>query len=163
MIPNLPTDSLYKFGFVGGIFLIFFSYYTLLVKMENYTELSNKLDIEQATLQIGFNSLIESQKTLNFMMENDKQGQQLEYVISRSDELERAYEGLKSKEQEIKKRNESFKVITDQITSLRYLTYVLVLIGFIFTFISGYKWYYKIQKYQDLLLKIEYETRAKII
>lgn len=158
VIPNLPTDSLYKFCFVGGLFMFFMSYYALIVKVENYDELSYKIDIEQLKLEVQMKSLKESYEMLAPMFDAIENSDQENYVISKSDELEKRYEQLKIKETELEIQSEFFSNETKRIINLKIITYILMGVGILTASLSGWKWYAKIQKYHDYILKRKYEN-----
>jgi hypothetical protein len=51
---------------------------------------------------------------------------------------------------------EFFNEETNRIISFKMLTYFLIGLGLIIASLSGWKWYAKIQKYQDYILEREY-------
>lgn len=157
VFPSLPTDSLYKFCFVGGLFMVFLSYYTLVVKLEHYNELSYKIDIEQVKLEIQMKSLKEAYDMLAPMFDKIENSEQEEYILSKSDELEKRHELLKVKEIELEIQSKFFSEESDRIINLKKLTYFLIAIGLVTACVSGWKWYTKIQKYQDYILEREYK------
>src|SRR5690554_3469091 len=139
VIPNFPTDSLYKFGFVGGLFMVLFSYYCLVVKVDNYNDLSYKIDIEQVKLETEMNSLRESYDMLTPMFEGIQDSQQEEYVLSKSDELEKRHNLLKNREVELNIQSNFFYEETNRIIDFKKLTYILIGLGLITSSFSGWK------------------------
>lgn len=157
IIPSLPTDSLYKFGFVGGLFMVFLSYYSLILKVENYNDLSYKLDIEQVKLEIEMRSLRESFDMLAPMFNNIQDAQQEAYVLSKSEELEKRHDLLRTREMELKVQTDFFDHESRRIIDFKILTFVLIFSGLGVSIVSGWLWYNKIQKFQDYILERKYK------
>ncbi|RKR82649.1 hypothetical protein BDD43_2834 [Mucilaginibacter gracilis] len=152
-IPTLPTDSLYKFMFIGGIVLILFSFFTMnrasddiKLKRKAADSLSatirtrNKIDsLKSRWFDRNLNSHIFTTEELKSQIENERKN--LIDFISLSD----AYE------------KKALDLIKDEhkIDLISFFMGVLIVVGITFTIVGGCQWYIKIQIPQDRLLQIQ--------
>ena len=136
--------------------MVFLSYYSLVLKVDNYNDLSHRLDIEQAKLEIEMRSLRESFDMLEPMFNSIQDPQQEAYVLSKSEELEKKHDLLKTREMELDVQTGFFSLESRRIIDFKILTFVLICLGLGVSIVSGWLWYNKIQKFQDYILERKY-------
>lgn len=133
-LPSLPTDNLYKFGFVGFIFLLSLIFYTRSSEKENLLKIKSEYDINYLqTLELK------------------------EYFISNKDSSEVKKADVNRK---ISKANDQIEDIKNRISDFnsQSLFYnCLMVVCFILALFFLYLWYNRLQKYQDIIVKNEAE------
>jgi hypothetical protein len=127
-IPNLPTDNLYKFSAIFGLVLIVLSSFMVSQTIDNAYQFEDNLNSKIAFYEL------------------DSLG------IQNIDSINIA----KSRVQ-IEKDYKQYNRIIRKLPSLYYLYFVLLILGSISTLIGFLNWYFKTQKLNDYILKIESE------
>lgn len=153
MLPNLPTDNLYKFIFVGCLFLIgigiyFFSniYISLFESYDTYKIESVKLDIDYNKLKLEYS------KTEKLIESDGSDPYYIDKVIGRLDSIVASFKEnesiLNSNIENVERKMRHFNC------ALPYLIVLLLLLIGLSVFF-GFKWYDRLQKYQDKIIKRE--------
>ncbi|KXZ36279.1 hypothetical protein A0H77_13355 [Vibrio alginolyticus] len=70
MIPNLPTDNLYKFLALSGVLLFCFGQYFVHSQISDLEEKSNKMQLSSVELEIKLEWLIDEINTLQEIQDN---------------------------------------------------------------------------------------------
>lgn len=157
VIPNLPTDSLYKFGFVGGLVLVLVSYYILSVKVDSYNNISNELDIQQVTMEAQVTIINQTMNILIDLYNENPNPEQAAVLNKQINQVEKERNSMKIYKEEIEAKTSHFLDSSVQIDRYRNLTYLVMAFGSIVTLLSGFMWYCRLQKFQDLMLALEYK------
>lgn len=161
MLPNLPTDNLYKFGFVGCLFLIgIIVFYTVKIEISLTTSYNNykieniNLDLEFDKLNADYNSLkneIKFWKSKGEEVHNSKRDS-LNLQIIKFDELKLAFGKNEGK------INQEIKVVEyyqNIFFWFKIAMIIVVLILLLLTIKFGCLWYKKLQIHLDKLTKLE--------
>ncbi|QPH37905.1 hypothetical protein [Pedobacter endophyticus] len=185
-LPSIPTDSLYKFLFIGGLVLMIYSVYT--VQNQNTRLARQKFTVDSIRIlqrtYFKLDSIVDRAHLINYQ---DKQKEILDadklYLelirkkkdpreIEIIDEQKRRYraqinENSKRLDSLIKKhtkdvvqselRSTELNSILDSTESNLRQANAGILLGFLLLIIGGALWYCKIQKPQDRLQSIQLE------
>ncbi len=170
-IPNLPTDSLYKFIFVGGVLMILSSFYLLNQKSDTLYDSIKNSDAIQLKLQTedSLDTLLAKQYLDEFQIHK----KQAEFYVSHNlvDSAERRLSKMRDLQNGtlrlLKKANAKYLMSTSEIKILdniqkQYnndvrLLYVLLFLGLVLTTCGYFGWQYRIQIPQDRMTKIQLE------
>ncbi len=132
-IPNLPTDSLYKFISILGL---------LFILLYNYIEYNRLIEFSKLRIEILTN--IDS---IKFEVEHNKKYHKGEFVHSKdASEILRTMQDVSVKSKEMEYLEDEHEIIKNKINWLLYFGIVLMVVGVFF-------WYIKIQIHQDKLIK----------
>ncbi|WP_153846294.1 hypothetical protein [Sphingobacterium paramultivorum] len=137
-LPSLPTDNLYKFGFVGFIFLLSLIFYSRSSEKENLLKLKYEYDM---TYMEALNSK--------------------EIYLLRKDTSETAKNEINKK---IDKANREIYSIDTKIKNFNNESIIynwIFAVCLIFCVIFLGLWYYKLQKYQDIIIKSQANDAIK--
>ncbi len=129
--PIIPTDSLYKFLFVGGVVLIIAAFTLQLNQVDSNRSQLSKYDSLRMSIQIERTIKDNKITQTNNKLNNEKDSAMLEYISGRMDQ-ETKYFDAKVK-----------------------LLFTIVFLGFIMMVCGGSLWYRAIQTNQDKLLLIQ--------
>lgn len=171
-IPSVPTDSFYKFCAIAGTLIILIStYYTLQKK----TVIDIKLLEAQTNIQVSSNHHIkesESTKLLSLLKKNVKNKHtKLAYSIDSDGLYYSNAEIIKLKQEQnnilfnVRKRqidsdynHKLINLYIDQMLNLLHVFYIVVAFGFLLLFYGYLRWF-RNQKDQDYLLKLQIESQ----
>ncbi|MDV7140447.1 hypothetical protein R3X28_16260 [Maribacter sp. TH_r10] len=172
-IPNLPTDNLYKFLALTGLFLMVASFGYKEYRNHEYNIQKTEIKVEEKILEFK----IENKKT---MVEHSRKLRDFEVDILKPKNGDKSIEDL---QKQIEKFINSYKIEIEEAEldwyyndagkllmnselaevykkrtdKLNWILNLSMLIGF-FSMISGfYFWYIKLQRHQDLILLNEYK------
>lgn len=152
-IPNLPTDNLYKFGFVFSLIIAIFLFYSFNEKKEYFEKYNIDLEFRSIDLDLKYAKFTEEYKIIEKKFnENptDKEGE----ILSLKFEL---IENQKLKMDSILSvYNKSVDVFNDDFKSFNTnIKYYKLFIGFSFLIAVFFAvlWYLKGQRYEDFILK----------
>ena len=175
-IPNLPTDNLYKFMSIAGLLLIFIPPY-FFAKLLYEQEISNIEIIKNtAILEYSSESINELQSYADMLAHelkitvdeaNKSHNQEIVKAIpKRTKELLDAQQIVNDKIrkrhteiQTIKFNIKKYKYIENKIHILYLIMSVFIFVGMVLTFFGFYKWYYKIQIFQNQILELQLSTK----
>jgi|TARA_R110002110_G_scaffold401127_2_gene617868 uncharacterized membrane protein YraQ (UPF0718 family) len=145
-IPNLPTDNIYKFFALTGLFIVIFSIITSEIKL---TDNQTDLDIygAQAT------ELEYEVQRLNSRLEKDPHNQ-----VYNSKEL---VDELKFKNFKLSNTNELIGKKLDRFKRTFHWLLFGVIIGSIISFLGFIYWYNRVQRFLDYKLKLECELKKE--
>ena len=164
MLPNLPTDNLYKFGFVGCLFLIgVIVFYTVKIEISlttsyNHYKIENlNLDLEFDKLGVDYNSLKDEIKYWKSKGEevHGSKRDSLNIQIKKFEELKLAFN---KNEQKI---NQEIKIVENYQNIFFWFKIVMIIVVCILLIITiklGCLWYKKLQIHLDKLTKLEAEN-----
>lgn len=153
MIPNLPTDSLYKFVFVGCIFLMGLIVYYRVSTKESLMESYDKNKIESIAINLDFAKL---------KLEYDKIDKLLGHQNVDRDTIDKLIDSYSEKYQSFFKADSLMRIRLDDLDrSLvkfddqqpMYSSFIVILI--LIAIFSCALWYCKLQKHQDKIIKRE--------
>lgn len=157
-IPSIPTDSLYKFGFVGGLLLILAAFYLYMVKMDSYIELSNNIDIEQAVLGERSKALKQKMDFFDGLMKNEPYSESLNFLVdSNLQVIDAERVDLNRYETIIETKVQHFAISSEKLRLVIRVCWGMMVFGLVIAFISGLLWYIKLQKFQDMMTVLQYE------
>lgn len=125
-LPNLPTDNLYKFAAIFGLVLVVFSSFMFNQWINNAHEFENKLNAKTELYRLDS---LASQSSDSISIAKAKVQIEKDYI--------------------------QYKRIIEKIPSIFKLYAFLFFLGFIFTGLGFYNWYYKTQRLNDNILKNE--------
>lgn len=152
-MPYPPTDSLYKFLSIVGSILVAVSIYYPMHLDDVYYEKISLLDKEFNKLKWDESEYKELKEEINNLIS-----------IGKEKELLEPRKRFKDMIKESRIRNTEILLILKDIEhinkKIRYTSiasYILITIGFFMALYGFYKWYYKIQIYQDKII----ESQAK--
>lgn len=150
--PSLPTDSLYKFGFVGGIFLILAAFYIYSDKSERYIELSHQIDVEDAIIMVRSNALTEKLDLVNELLNHEKNIEMVSYADSLLKEIANEKHLLRKEEAISDAMRDKFIETSKSFRLVINSCWALMIIGLAVSTVSGCLWYNRLQVYQDKIL-----------
>lgn len=167
MFPNLPTDNLYKFVFVGCLFLIGLIVYGRIKKEDLLTESYDKYFIENIKQDLQYKSLQEEYKSINNEIDYWKAEGGNNYLRKRDSlrSLIRPYSAkLKVFEENDKILSKNLQIICEKKKEFEkekfWSNCYIAIIGAIAT-ASGFFWYFKLQILQDKILKQELRIKKE--
>lgn len=134
MLPNLPTDNLYKFGFVGCIFLLSLLYYIRSNEQSNLLKIRSEYDKDYFNA-IELKNEFYSTKDSNTLKKN---------------EINRLINQVNRNQIDIESKVVKFN-------SQSNFMYGLLVVCFLGALLFLWLWYVKLQKYQDIIIKKESE------
>lgn len=160
MFPSLPTDNLYKFSFVGSLFLIILIVYSNMKKEELLTDTYNQFAIENIKQD---NVLKENEYLLkSIKYEVDNMESWNTYTSRKGDSLKSLLNEYSKKLMEVKGENsilrQNIKSVEKKLVNFyqaKKFWNTLIFILSITMVLSGIGWYFKVQYYQDTILKNE--------
>ncbi|MCK5062144.1 hypothetical protein KAR28_06390 [Candidatus Parcubacteria bacterium] len=159
-----PTDNLYKFISIFGILLmlalpaycIFFSYTQ---QQEAQADVLEKEILEDEKNDIK-NEIIDKIENVDKELEQLKQN----YNQEKADDLSESILILENKKKELSKKLIAINSLIDKnthrkefINKLRVATTIYLFVGFVITLIGFSLWYFKLQRYQDKIIKKQAE------
>ena len=142
-LPSLPTDNLYKFIALFGLFLVITTIYS-------YSTIQNDLDEKWAKGA----AVLEAQSDLLMaqLKIHDKPTEQQKGKIS---DLKKRKEKLEQTGTEVEDYWTAYRKAKRWKNSLLFL----MAVGFLMIIIGFYLWYVKLQKYQDIILINQAKSR----
>ncbi len=182
MIPQLPTDNLYKFATLGGIVLLVFCVWSLRdnsVQMDrgmtSYNQVANELDAllddldnDQAKLGVEIarvNDLITEAKK----PENVNNASKAQTAIEAYQELAAANEVAHKKRFEARRakanadtQSSDLKMLLERISRELDQIFWLWVTGAAITASGISSWYFKHQRYQDALLRVQLDNARRL-
>lgn len=170
-IPNLPTDSLYKFMFVGGLVMIISGYYLNHNLQNEVLEDLNKIHSSQIEYRLftSLDSIRDKTSSRKFDREYNKISHSLKNnnlesaqksTIKLDSLLEKDLQVMeKLISSRIKSAQDSVKLVEIgySLNEVSKLYKYLMILGTIINFVGGICWYKKIQEPQDRMTKIQLE------
>lgn len=130
MFPSLPTDNLYKFGFVGFVFLLSLMIYTRYNSYNKLMDLQLQNQIER--------SFVENER-IAYVKGGDTSLTSKLRINNRIDELNKKIDNYERVEREFNRWGNLFTFF--------YFALSVFIVVFLFL------WYYRLQRYQDILIK----------
>lgn len=165
MIPNLPTDNLYKFIALSGVFLVCFSLYFI---ESRYSKLSERVYQETMTiavLKVRVSTIIENGEDLLKVIKNQQADKQKfpknrdkaaiiyseEEIKSMRDKWSKSQFDLSVDNAKIFVANDYSRKLVSHLTFIWIICAVLGLVGIFMAHIGFTNWYYKVQRPVDKL------------
>lgn len=190
-IPNLPTDNLYKFLSLTGLFIIVTSFgykeylhfqyelknVEILVGKETLENtVKNKKDLLEMTLDPVDSLRIKSLRELTIKLNNELDTLKKENISDFKERFNLAQFELQLMEEENKKniqhllanaditwyinqsselrlKSEIAEISEKRVEKLSFMLNITIFIGICSTITGFLLWYFKLQKYQDIILK----------
>ena len=176
-IPNLPTDSLYKFmalgGLTGAIVLIIFMHFELNKVSSDIYKLSEEVAKESVEMEYivddttllkekisALETFINSAEKKKHLSKNEMKN--LKNTFQKLDSISQA---LKEKTKEIRSKNKIFEVRASelknrnaQLAEFVRNKYWIVFYLMALSLLGFFLWYFKIQRYQDIIIKKQAES-----
>jgi hypothetical protein len=154
-IPNLPTDSLYKFIALSGLFILLLS---VIYPLYRENELGQRLltfegEVEILNVDISFQlELAKNTKSHSFSLDDPDIPQILRF---------------KEATAKLETQRKQITFLSSEIDRYKRFRWIGICLGMVMI-LSGFTlWYYRVQRFQDLLLyreakKIEEESKKNL-
>lgn len=155
-LPNIPTDNLYKFCFVGGIILLLFSGYLKFTSTNALTDIEESQDLiawemKQDSAQGAREKKIASIKS-KYLDSNKKDLiKELDSLNSNSLRSMSRLESLYRKNLATLTKIKEGKNLNEYASTIRF-------IGVILTAVGAFGWYFRNQQVQDKLLAVQLKS-----
>lgn len=161
-LPSLPTDNLYKFLALAGLFLAVFGY---VYPTNRLTELQIKqasIETEWSVLNVEMDRLKADTADVERSLRRLEAEAETEPTEARRNAAKISADGKKLRERlhelEIKKiglegKDRETKIVQAEISSARTLLNVCVVVGVLLTGLGFVSWYFRVQRLQDQQLK----------
>ncbi|MCG8016839.1 MAG: hypothetical protein JAY97_11535 [Candidatus Thiodiazotropha sp. 'RUGA'] len=169
MIPNLPTDNLYKFIALSGLIVMLFSIYILETKTSDLEDKVYATEIEQAQLTIEIKALQKKTVELNEIVNNtinehnECSSQAIDQMVVRYSDAEikkmindtedaTLQINLKVAEKKITLKRQT--QLINQLRDLLFLGRIYIWFGFLVSIFGFTLWYYRVQRPLDTKLRM---------
>lgn len=153
MFPNLPTDNLYKFGFVGCLFLLGLGVFYIANYRNQLIQSYDSYSVESVSLDLEYNKLtLEFEKAKRLIRENKTSKDSSIQLI---EDYEKRFLDFKDSESLLNSRIKSVDDKMDVFNSYMWLYGLCILVLMSGSAFFCYKWYHNLQKFQDMLLQLQ--------
>jgi hypothetical protein len=155
---NLPTDSFYKFCALAGTVIIIFSFYIYWTSKQNMIKQINEFNLQKAILNVETKYLIDEIKDMkelnDYLNEQKKPSKHIELELKRSlkESSEKGKE-LEIKTAELTSMRDSTLRLTKEYDFFNLNCGIALILGFVLSVYGYLNWYFRIQIYQDQILK----------
>lgn len=153
MVPNLPTDNLYKFGFVGSLVLFVFFINLLNNKIEKQKEYSFQIDLKTVELDVKYESITTKSNFLKEIFNSDiDSATEAKFTI----QLEKLEEEKAELDVEKEINNTHIEDFNEKIEDLNLVKFIygsLIFLSCLSLVIFGKLWYKRVQIIEDKILK----------
>lgn len=152
-MPNIPTDNLYKFGFVGSLFLLSFFIYNLVKIIENNSNKEFQIDLNSKILEIEHDHIADQYQFVGEIFKSNPSVEVANMAKNRLDSLDEHKKQFKMKEATQNNVNKNF--LDRKIYYFFYIgTFIfMAIVSVISTVLFGRFWYLRVQKIEDEILK----------
>ncbi len=174
MIPNLPTDNLYKFMSLSGIVIIIFSIYFCEIKVREVSQNNIEFLKKQDNLNNKIARFNDKLGTISVLFETyQKDNIQkkdtsifLSNLETRISSLSNLRDGINTDYISQKAYHQRLNLLQEESKIITYFSYLFIALGFVLTSTGFLLWYKKVQKPLDKILandlaKSEFE-KAKL-
>ncbi len=152
-IPNIPTDNLYKFIALSGVMLIIFGFFIQFYS--SYFVLEPNKNLVKVIREIEYKSTNLKQDIENFedKITNNSTKNQKNYYLNELIKFNNRYEELSKEMANLEGIFIYVKDLTTIVEASIKLGKITIIEGSIFSSLGFLLWYYKVQKYEDIILK----------
>jgi hypothetical protein len=151
-ISKFPTDNLYKFLAIFGLVIFIISYFYPIYLVNDLKVLATDLKMDEKYLYEKLNKELYQSKHL---LESKDTLKNKQLILELFNENIITIDSLENEANQYEKRVENYNIKSKQVE--RWLDNALAgkLIGLMLMIIGFSLWYFKLQKYQDIIIKNE--------
>src|SRR5690606_3881690 len=153
MFSSLPTDNLYKFGFVGSLVLLVFFINILNNKIEKQKDYSFQIDLKTVELDVKYESITLKANLITEIFNSDIDSLTASKFTSQLEVLENEKSRLDVEKNIHDKHIEEYNNKVESLSLAKIIYGVLITISLIILVIFGRLWYNKVQLFEDQILK----------
>lgn len=167
-IPNLPTDNLYKFVSITGVFLALVCFLAMEYRFSQQAELDTEVILGIEALGHFMRGLDSVHQLPEEKHAHEKQNKSIKpdhdpLLSKRYEALEARVKNIDQEIMGLRKKSEIAENHSQRTQRIRPLLLVAGLIGIALACIGFYLWYHRLQKYQDFLIKVQAVSAAEQI
>lgn len=172
-IPNLPTDNLYKFISMTGVLLMFVCVAVLEYRISQQVELNTEISLGKKAFEFLERDLERTSKGLDSILQSleeaEKRGEKIDSnKLEHFSSLKKGHEELKARVRNIdreimtlRKKSDFAENYYQRTLRIKPLLLFGGFTGIALAFIGFYLWYHRLQKHQDMLLKMQAISAAQ--
>jgi hypothetical protein len=160
MLNSIPTDNFYKFQFIAGLLIVLFLIVYFNERVENDALKIIAIEGETAELQLQnsfwefeINRLDSLLNELSLKLEIEET--EFQSLKSKADSLYNAYKNIHSEMISLGVKNDLVSESINRTSRYYYLSLVLFILGIYWIFAGYIGWFFKHQKYQDIIVRAE--------
>lgn len=153
MFSSLPTDNLYKFGFVGSLVLLVFFINILNNKIEKQKDYSFQIDLKTVELDVKYESITTKANLIAEISNSNIDSLTTSRLTTQLEDLENEKSILDVEKNINKKHVEEYNGKLESLSISKIIYGVLILISSISLVVFGRLWYKKVQFFEDQILK----------
>lgn len=159
--PNLPTDNLYKFLALTGVFLVLLCFGLLEYRLSRQVELNTEISLGKEAIGFLERDLQRFGEKLSKELEQAAKNQRelTEYSISLLIDEQKYLENQSRKARQdmlaLRKISDTAENYYERTKGLSPILLSGGILGIIIAFLGFYYWYERLQKYQDMLLRYQ--------
>ncbi|KQO79453.1 hypothetical protein [Rhizobium sp. Leaf262] len=181
MIPQLPTDNLYKFTTLGGIIIIGFCLWTsrehsveIDAQMLKAGQANSNFDLIHSEVQSDQQDVLDQLERVEDLVAkasdpaNPSRIEDAKKAMAAFDDAKKARSETKEKTKQLQRAGQDFEnqsremeLLAKRIEQDTDLSKWLFIWGSVMTFSGMSAWYFRHQRYQDELLKVQLENARK--
>ncbi|SMG35337.1 hypothetical protein SAMN05660862_2513 [Sphingobacterium psychroaquaticum] len=162
-IPNLPTDNLYKFGFVFSIIVFIFFIYYHNKKVEYFQKMDLELKFKELDLDLKYSRLTEDFLYVAESFKSNRDSEMGDVLSKKFEELDNSKLKADSTLVLYNEKVGQFNVQKEEFENTQCLYYIAIGVSLFFSIICGLLWYCKSQKFEDRITKLRYlEMKQKL-
>lgn len=159
-IPNLPTDSLYKFFALSGVTLVIVSCSALYIAVNSFSEKVTEVNGAQKLVELEIDWLDQDTKllerevsTMDSAQLNQPEEHNLTEYREQADQIITKQRALLYKHVQLETKLELVRTIGDNTRFTIRIFSTLAFIGLVMAYIGFYFWYHRVQKFLDQQIK----------
>ncbi|WP_160067571.1 hypothetical protein [Sphingobacterium bovisgrunnientis] len=153
MFSSLPTDNLYKFGFVGSLVLLVFFINILNNKIEKQKDYSFQIDLKTVELDVKYESITTKANLIAEISNSNIDSLTTIRLTTQLENLENEKSKLDVEKNINKKHVEEYNGKLESLSISKIIYGILILISSISLVVFGRLWYKKVQFFEDQILK----------
>lgn len=153
MTPNLPTDNLYKFGFVGSLVLLIFFINLLNNKIEKQKDYSFQIDLKTVELDIKYEAISSKANLITDIFNSDIDSNTASKFTYRLEDLEKEKLETDVDKNINNKHIEEYNAKSESLITAKWIYGILITISSLSVLIFGKLWYNRVQVFEDKILK----------
>ncbi len=157
MFPNLPTDNLYKFVFVGGILASIVFYVTLGNKVDSFESARKDILIEQLKIESDKIALTSEINLVNDLIKSTKDSSAKAMMSDKKQDLQKRYRDFKFLAEKHSIDVQDFTRLQSNLNSYRQVSYIGIAVSLLLVIAFGAIWYCKLQRIEDEIVVLRKE------
>lgn len=158
---NLPTDSLYKFIFIGCLALIVFFYNSLDKRTKDFKQQNHELDLKFVELSLRDSNLAESYSLLDTIFKTTTNNRVRERAEIKFEGLSVEKEALEIDYSKFEKLSNRLENEYNDLVSYKKRIWWIIASLLVIASLSCLCWYFRIQIYEDRILKEKAPKKIK--